>query len=203
MLQPRPFPETRPSLLCSLGDGEQTESAWREFFDRYAPPLYRVARRQGLRAEDADDIVQQTMVAISAHIADFRYDRDRGRFRQWVKTIAANKIRDLHRHRQAAPDRISLSASEGDPASDQPGIAEVWETEWRAQDMLWCLDQVRRDIAPRRYEAFELYVLGGVSAEETGRRMGMTKSHVYVTRTQVVKRIRELMERLGEEGTRH
>lgn len=200
MQPPRPFPETRPSLLVTLrGDGP-VQSAWREFFHRYAPPLYRVARRQGLGAEDADDIVQQVMVAVSAHIGEFRYDRDRGRFRQWVKTIAANKIRDLFRHRQAAPDRVSLSSSGLDCPSDRPGIGELWESEWRAQDLLWCLDQVRRDIAPRRYEAFELYVLQGVSAEDTGRRLGMTKTHVYVTRTQVVKRIRELMKQLDREA---
>ena len=47
--------------------------------------------------------------------------------------------------------------------------------------------------------AFELYVLKGVSAKETGKRLGMTRAHVYVTRSQVVRRIRVLMEELGDE----
>ena len=199
MLQPSQFPETRPSLLCSLRDGEPAQSAWREFFERYAPAVYRVARRQGLDAHDADDIVQQVMLNISAHIGEFDYDRDRGRFRQWVKTIAANKVRDLFRHRGAVRREVSLDEAQ---ACSDPGreVEPLWEQEWKVQDMLYCLDQVAADIAPRRFEAFRLYVLEGVSADETAERLGMTRAHVYVTRAQVKKRIRELMLRLERDG---
>lgn len=195
MLQSREFPETRPSLLASLADGELAHSAWREFFDLYAPSVYRVARRRGLDVHDADDLVQQVMVAVSAHIGDFNYDRDRGRFRQWVKTIATRKICDFHRHRQALPDKTTIEGLDAYTATE-PSEAQLWQEEWRVQDLRHCLRQVRREIAPKRYEAFELYVLSGLSAEETGRLLEMTKTHVYVTRTQVIKRVRELMRRL-------
>jgi len=198
VLQPRGFPDTRPSLLAALRKGEPAQSAWRNFFARYAPAVYRVARRQGLDPHDADDVVQQVMLALSAHIGEFKYDRDRGKFRQWVKTVAANKVRDLYRHRGAAPDRARGGDVEVCP-DDGPTIHDLWEQEWKAQDMHYCLDQVREEIAPRRFEAFRLYVLEGVPAEQTARQTGLTRAHVYVTRTQVVKRIREMMGKLEEE----
>ncbi len=196
-----PFPETRPSLLLSLRGGQPVQSAWREFFARYGPPIYRVARRRGLDGPDADEIVQQVMIAVSAHIDGFRYDRDRGRFRHWVSRIAGNKIRDLIRRRKATHKEGSF-----DEGRDSPAVGEMltddWEREWRVQDLLWCVEQVRGDFSPRRFEAFKLYVLDGVSAAETARRLGMSVGHVYVTRTHVVKRIRQSMEKLGEDGTR-
>ena len=198
MLSSRPFPETRPSLLCSLRDGQPQPSAWREFFERYAPAVFRVARRQGLDTHEADDIVQETMLAVAKHIAAFDYRRDRGKFRQWVTTIAANKGRDLLRRQSAACERLGVPQAQ-DPADGRPTLGELWEQEWQAQDMLWCLDRVGEEIAPQRMAAFELYVLQGVSAEETGKRLGMTRAHVYVTRSQVVRRIRTLMEELDSE----
>lgn len=199
MLPERGFPETRPSLLATLCNGEPVQSAWRDFFERYAPAVFRVARRQGLGTHDADDIVQQVMCSIAAHIGEFDYDRDRGRFRQWVKTVTANKVRDLFRHQAAAPRCVRLDsvAEPGDAASD---IEAVWDEEWDVQDLLWCLDEIRPDIAPHRYEAFRLYVLEGISAEEAGRRVGMSRAHVYVTRAQIVKRLRAVMTRLEAEA---
>ena len=193
------FPETRPSLIRSLRDDSRAESAWREFFERYAPAVYRVARRQGLSHADADDIVQQSMLAVSTHIGKFEYDRDRGRFRQWIKTIAANKVRDLLRRGKAARDTVPLTEA-NEQADDQPSLDSLWEQEWKVQDMLFCLDQVAADISPRRFEAFRLYVLEGVSADETAEQLGMTRAHVYVTRAQVSKRIREMMTQLDRDG---
>ncbi len=197
MLKPREFPDTRPSLLGTLGDPDQPDSAWREFFGCYAPSVFRVARQRGLGTDDADDIVQQVMIVVSAHIGDFQYDRDRGRFRDWIRTVTANKIRDLFRRRQSAPGVARIERFEVDQLEGSDG-ADLWDQEWQVQDMLHCLKLVGREIAPKRLEAFKLYTLKGVSAEETARRLGMSRAHVYVTRTQVIKRLRELMDELEE-----
>lgn len=190
MLRASKFPETRPSLLATLAEGPDGQPAWREFFDRYAPAIYRVACMRGLAHDDAEDIVQQTMVAISSHIGDFRYDRDRGRFRSWVRTIAENKIKSVWRRRPTPTVDEALVAGIADGG---PSIEEIWEDEWRIQDLLWSLDQVERDVAPRKMEAFRKYALEGVPAQEVARQMGMTVGNVYVTRHTVLAKIREKM----------
>ena len=194
MLQSKDFPDTQPSLLRELreggSEGRPAQSAWREFFECYAPAVFRVARRRGLDRHDAEDIVQQVMLSIAGHIGKFTYDRDCGRFRQWVKTISNNKIRDRHRRQTHTVPQVPLSNSASECVDEHPSMSELWEQEWRVQEILHCLDQVVDEFAPNRVQAFRLYVLEGVSAEETAQRMGMSRGHVYVTRSEILSRIR-------------
>jgi RNA polymerase sigma factor (sigma-70 family) len=197
VLQPKGFPETRPSLLAALRDREG--GGWGEFYQHYGPAVFRVARMRGLDVHDAEDVVQQVMMAISGHIAGFHYQRDRGRFRQWVRRIAEHKIIDLTR-RQRPTDATSAGAGLLDPPDEcrtaSDAWEDAWEQEWKLQNILYCIEQCRCDIAPRTYEAFRLYVVEGVSARETAARVGMSIEQVYVVRYQVVSRVRDMMSKL-------
>ncbi len=196
MLTPRDFPATRASLLAALRDGPGAPG-WREFFEYYAPAVYRVARMRALDKHDADDIVQQVMLSITRHIDGFNYDRDRGQFRQWVRRIAENKINDYRRRRSKV-----TAALRDDLPGEQVDVESLWDAQWRLQDILFCLDEVAADFAPRRVEAFRLYVMEDISAAEVAERLGMTVGHVYVTRTQIINRIRERMACLEQDTER-
>lgn len=196
MLSSRPFPETSPTLLGRLRSGGR-EGGWREFFRRYAPAIYRIARVRGLDTDDADDIVQQVMTSICKHIDGFSYDRDRGYFRQWVQRITENKIiSDRRKHRPAAcdPDYLDDRADGGRTAD------EIWGEQWQLQDMLFCLDELAADVSPRRLEAFRMYALEGHSAQETAAAVNMTVGWVYVTRSQLLNMLRVRMESLNGKG---
>ncbi len=196
MMQPREFPETRASLLMTMRDSGPCQVAWREFYDRYAPAIFRIARLRGFAEHEAEDVVQQVMVVIAKHIDHFDYDTSRGRFRHWVQRVTENKIVDLYRRRlRESREEASLD----DRPDGRPQVDEAWAQAWEVQDMLWCLDGVAEDISPRRLQAFRLYVLEGVSAEETARRLGLTKAHVYVIRNIVINLIRQRMQDLEQE----
>jgi len=194
MLTPRDFPETRASLLATM-QGEQKSADWHEFFNRYAPAVYRVALHRGVERHEAEDIVQQVMIDLAKHMGEFRYDRTRGMFRNWMRTIAEHKIANFHR-------RPKMQTTDAFPelATDTISRDSAWEEEWRIQDILECLDHVAADFAPRRVEAFRLYVLEHVPAAEVARRLDMTVGHVYVTRTQILKRIREWLLRMSPDS---
>lgn len=185
------FPETRPSLVGQLADLGKSSSDWREFFELYAPSVHRIARRHGLGTHDADDVTQQVMIAVVRYANRFHYDRNKGRFRQWIQRITANKLCDHFRLQKRRPSFVTLCET-ADYAC-KPGADPLWAEEWHRQDLLLALKQLRDEVSPKRYEAFRLYVIEGVSVEETGRRVGMTNTHVYVTRTQLIKRLRVLM----------
>jgi len=197
VLSPRPFPQTSPTLLGRLRLGGP-ESGWREFFQRYAPAIYRVARQRGLDAADADDIVQQVMTAVCKHINQFSYDRDRGHFRQWVRRIAETQIANgRRRSRPTACDPEMLECR----ADETRAADEIWAEQWQLQDMLFCLDELAADVAPRRLQAFRMYALEGRTAQETAAAVNMTVGWVYVTRNQLLNMLRARMEALAGEGS--
>jgi DNA-directed RNA polymerase specialized sigma24 family protein len=74
---------------------------------------------------------------------------------------------------------------------DIPSFDDLWQQEWALQDVYWCLDQIARDISPRRMQAFRLYVLEGISAQDTAAAVSMTVNHVYLVRHQVLHMIRK------------
>src|SRR5260221_27957 len=144
-----------------------------------------------MSTHDADDIVQQAMMMIASQIERFNYDKNRGHFRQWVRSITENKIID--HFRKVRPTTGGISVQSADEAMNSDAI---WDEQWKLQDLLLCLDEVAADFAPRRVEAFRLYVMDGLSAAEVAKRLEMSIGHVYVTRTQIINRVRQRMQRL-------
>ena len=185
--------ETVQTLLARLrAGGEEQQSAWAEFFERFAPKLYRDARLRGLDPHDADDIVQQCMLQILRKIGDFQYDPDRGHFAGWMQIMVERKIINLWRTRKRKVDTLT---DDPQPAEKPLRPDELWDRQWQVEDMLECLDQVT-GISPRRMEAFRLYVLEGVPAAEVARRMDITVDNVYVIRVHVMNKIKARMKRL-------
>src|SRR5436190_13583689 len=95
------------------------EQALEQLLRRSAPSLRALARRLGASAEDADDLVQETVVA-AIHGAD-RYDATRPLL-PWLKGIltfrAAKLARETVRRRREyeLPDDAHAARTEDDPA---------------------------------------------------------------------------------------
>jgi DNA-directed RNA polymerase specialized sigma24 family protein len=85
--------ETRRSLLSRLRDVRDAPN-WQVFFDLYWRLLYNVARRADLNDTDAQDVVQDTLVAVAREIPGFRYDPERGSFKQWLATLTRRRVHD-------------------------------------------------------------------------------------------------------------
>ena len=199
MFTPAEFPETRLSLLNALRDGSESDG-WRDFYRRYAPAVFRVARLRGLPEHDAEDIVQQVMLETARHIETFEYRAGRHKFRSWVRTIAENKIVDLHRRQQRTPPAVQHEGAIAECIDTAARLDEAWEREWKLQEVLWCIEQAALDISPRRMQAFQLYSLDGLPAEEVAHRLDMTVGYVYVTRCQVLNLVRKKMAALEDEA---
>ena len=100
-----PFLATRQSLLSRLKDWEDHES-WRDFFDTYWRLIYGLAVKSGLTNTEAEDVVQETLLAVAKEMPDFKYDPARGSFKGWLLEITrrriANQVRKRLKHRHAA-----------------------------------------------------------------------------------------------------
>src|SRR5437016_802251 len=77
---------TRQSLLNRLKDwGDQ--ASWQDFFDTYWQLIYNVAIKAGLTDTEAQEVVQETIIAVAKNIGDFKTDPGHGSFGAWLMQL--------------------------------------------------------------------------------------------------------------------
>jgi len=191
-------PLTRPSLLVRIKDFADQE-AWERFVELYAPLVYGYARKRGLQEADASDLTQEVLRAVAAAAERLEYDPRRGSFRGWLYTVTCNKFRDFAEHRQR------LCQGSGDTAvqavlNDQPVPEESqWEEEYQQQLFALAADRVRGEFEVTTWRAFWQVAVEGRSAKETAAALGTSVGAVYIAKSRVLARLREVVQELIEE----
>ena len=82
---------TRKSLLGRLKDFEDNAS-WRDFFDTYWRLIYGFATQRGLNHEEAQEVVQETVVAVAKSIGKFNYDPQVCAFKTWLLSVTRFRL---------------------------------------------------------------------------------------------------------------
>lgn len=110
---------TRESLLSRLRDWADDES-WSEFFHTYWRMLYEVALRAGLREDEAQEVVQETVIAVARKVPGFHYDPALGQFKGWQLRIARRRIVDQLRKRSLRGGERAARTRSGDGVESAP-----------------------------------------------------------------------------------
>ena len=176
---------TRTSLLNRIKDPEDALS-WEEFDRVYRPLLLRYALARGVGREEAEDVAQQCMVAISSGIQDFQKQVG---FRGWLRGMIDHKVSDQLRKQQHEVKGQTADFDREQTTEESPVL--VWERQWNQTHLLYCLNEVRRDVAPMTYRAFDLYVLQEKPVKDICERLGMTPNQVYVAKSRVLVRLKK------------
>src|SRR5262245_34334437 len=92
-----PLP-TRASLLERLKNTDDHPS-WAEFDRTYHGLLVGVARRAGLNEQEANEAVQEILLAVAKKMPEFRYQPGKDSFKGWLLQIARWKVVDQVRRR--------------------------------------------------------------------------------------------------------
>lgn len=190
--------ETRKSLLSRLRNLDDGES-WRTFFDLYWKLLYRVARRSGLADGDAQDVVQETVVAVARQMPEFRYDTSRGSFKSWLFRIVRRRIADHLRRLYRQPSQTEMPpvlAAEDDEQSPLPeaaaGILDAsWEEEWEHSILDAAIARVRDQVNPKHFQVFDCCVRLGWPAAKVAATLGMSAAQVYLARHRVSQAVKQ------------
>src|SRR3989454_2581954 len=141
--------QTRPSLLNRLKTGDDTGS-WQEFYRVYGKLVRDFAIQAGLTDTEADEVVQETAIAVSRHLPEFRYDPKVCRFKTWLLNQTSWRIKDQLKQRRrargfAGPTPASAGQKPALPSDDttRAGMVErvpdpsavnldaLFEVEWR------------------------------------------------------------------------
>ncbi len=74
---------TRQSLLARLKDVGDQES-WRDFFDTYWRLIHATALKAGLTDSEAQEVVQEVMIAAAKKMPEFTYDPGKDSLKGWL-----------------------------------------------------------------------------------------------------------------------
>jgi RNA polymerase sigma-70 factor, ECF subfamily len=181
-----------------LGQVKANEGpAWQRLAVLYAPLVYSWARRAGLQAEDAADVVQEVFRAVLMHIADYESGPGPGSFRAWLWTITRNKVRDHWRRQQRQPVGVGGSdAQERLLESPAPECPQDEEPAGAGGGVLQrALERIRPQFEERTWQAFWRVTAEDQCPAEVAAALGMSVNAVYVARSRVLARLRQ---ELGE-----
>jgi len=151
------------ALLAAYAAGDAR--AFAELYERHERPVYRYFLRQGATPPQADDLMQDTWLAIVRHAAHFE---PRARFTTWLYTIARSKLVD---HWRGRDDAVSLDGAANDPDGDLPfeidaGDAQRPDVQAMSREQARAFVDAVGQLPPAQREAFLLQAEGGLSLEE-------------------------------------
>jgi RNA polymerase sigma-70 factor (ECF subfamily) len=197
---------TRASLIGRLKDW-QDQASWQEFFDIYWKLIYGVARRAGLSDDEAQEVVQETLVSAAKHMPTFKYDPSIGSFKAWLLTMTRWRIIAQFRKRIPIVNPAQESESTAtrvvervaDPSGD--AIAAVWEAEWENNLLQAAIAKVKRHIEPEKYQIFDFYVNKDWPPKKVAERFNVSVDQVYLVKHRLTEAIRIEVNRLQEEIT--
>jgi len=186
---------TSTQLLADLHDPAKAD-AWGLFSHRYRPIVVAFARRNGLQEANAEDVAQETMAEFLRAYREGRYDRSRGsRLRDWLKGIAANRVRESLRKRARTKERQPPeSESQTDFLARVPDekALDGWNEEWQTHILSMCLRVAQSEFDSTTSEAFEMYAVRQIDAADVASHLNMSRNAVYIAKSRVLARLHEL-----------
>jgi RNA polymerase sigma factor (sigma-70 family) len=192
--------KTQATLLRRLRDGADP-LAWDQFFERYWPMMYALAKHRGCSDHTAEEIVQEAMLKVFEQRDVFRYDPQRGRFRDWLAAVVRNKVAEYRRRPsqqirgRGGDSDIGLMQREVDAQPDAR-----WEAVFEQSLLLALLDVVRREFSAEAYLAFELFALRELPCATVARTTGLSRHAIYRARKRILSRLRQLAGTYPDDG---
>ena len=193
---------TRHTLLQKLQLSKGDEY-WDEFVQSYEGYIYMVIRGLGVNTTTCEDLLQDVLVKVWKSLSNFKYEREKCRFRTWLCVIIRNTV---YNYFQSKANRNNLQNVNYDQVAEsvklitQPEIDRIAEVEWKSflSNKAW--DSIKDDFSPKAVEVFEASMTESdnkVLAEKFGLSTNVIRVYKSRIRNVLLKEITRLNFELG------
>jgi RNA polymerase sigma-70 factor, ECF subfamily len=136
------FMSVESELLARIAEFRDRQ-AFAQLFDSYAPRVKSFMMRKGATAEQAEDLVQETMIAVWSKAS--MYVQDRGSVTTWIFTIARNlRIDRLRREKTSLFTDIDDYDAESQEAQQDDALGRLQEDGYVAKALAQIPEEQRR-----------------------------------------------------------
>jgi RNA polymerase sigma-70 factor (ECF subfamily) len=143
---------------------------------------------------EAQDVVQETVIAMANKLPGFIYDPKVCSFKTWMLRLTRWRIIDTLRRRlpHSAPDSNGTATSSLERIPDESSLKldSVWDDEWEKSLLAAALQRVKPVLKPEHYQIFDFYALRQLPVPEVAEIMGVSAARVYLVKHRVAARIR-------------
>jgi RNA polymerase sigma-70 factor (ECF subfamily) len=198
---------TRPTLLFRVRDKTDSVS-WTEFHRLYRRLIYGRARRAGLAHADAEDVTQDVFKRVAETIQDFELDPERGSFRGWLMQLTHWRITDKFQSLQKYPGQQQRARAADATGTDTATIERIpmpeseedeWDREWQQHVLAAAIDRLARQVKPRHFQVFELYVRQQWPVLKVSKELSINPASVYVIGHRLTKQLKDEVAKLREQ----
>lgn len=184
-------------LMVMIGEGRA--EALESLYDRYAGPAYSLALRILGDRGAAEEVVQDTFVAVWRRSGT--YSPESGRVYSWLLGITRNRAIDELR-RRSSPRRGGgaqlLEPTEGSRLMGDPD-ASVSEAAW-VSEMRSFVGGALEELPKDQREVVEMAYLGGLTQREIAERTGTPLGTVKTRTRLALKKLRKILEPVMRES---
>jgi RNA polymerase sigma factor (sigma-70 family) len=172
--------------------GGSDRRSWEEFYLRFAPEIRRTVRDCRVPAADLEDCVQEVWMEVLRNLARFDCSAQRGRFRNWLLTLARRKalrFARVSRNRaggNADGHEALIPCREGCPA-------ESYERRENRAQVHEALVQLQSVLSATTYQVVHLRWIEERSVSETASRLEITSEQVYYRNCRGLGKLRGIL----------
>ena len=195
--------ETSISLLNRL-QTDTDPDAWDRLAGFYSPLLRAWLRKYDVQSSDADDMVQEVLMAVSKDLRSFDHNGRPGAFRSWLRSILVNRLRHFWRARGRRPQARGDSdidrrlAQLEDPNSE---LSQLWNRQHDRHVTRQLLALTEKQFAPATWQAFSRTAIDGHPANVVAAELGISLNAVFIAKSRVLARLRQESEGLVESSS--
>lgn len=195
--------ETSLSLLEQIRDPDHPDS-WDRLVALYGPLIRTWLKKYDVQHNDADDLAQEVLLAVSNDLGKFEHRGQTGSFRAWLKAILVNRLRKFwrarDRHPQAHGDSdidVRLAALD-DPSSE---VSQIWNQQHDQYVLSQLLAITEPYFESVTWNAFCRVALDGAKAAVVAEELDISLNAVCLAKSRVLRRLRQESEGLVESSS--
>lgn len=178
--------ETPVTLLNRLRD-QGSQPDWEHFAKLYYPLVLSWSWRASGSYENALDLTQTVFLNVHRSLHTFTR-RGKGALRAWLGQILRNELSDLRAKK--FPDLVDFNEVievQSLRRSASPD-AQNYESLFRS-----ACDTARPEFSEKAWDMFDRTFIQGQEIDTVARELGCTHNALYVTRTRIIRRLREIL----------
>ena len=188
---------TSVSLLERIRFGASDES-WYEFVTVYNRLIERWLLRQGVQQDDAEDVRQEVLTVVLREIPRFEHNGRTGAFRNWLRTITVNRLREFwrSRKRQRTAEEVDLEHLANQLGDETSEVSRIWNAEHDQQMLEHLLLRVSKQFKPESVQAFRQVVIEKEPIEKVSEDLKLTINAIRIAQSRILRALRKAGEGL-------